>query len=35
MPEGVEGWVTGIDGLYAESSETAEGGEPPSILVES
>jgi putative drug exporter of the RND superfamily len=34
LPEGVEGYVTGIDGLYAESSETAEGGEPPSVLVE-
>src|ERR671910_1544666 len=34
VPEGVDGYVTGIDALYAESSETAEGGEPPSILVE-
>ncbi len=34
VPDGVEGWVTGIDGLYAESSETAEGSEPPSVLVE-
>ena len=34
VPEGVDGWVTGIDALYAESSETAEGGEPPSVLVE-
>jgi len=34
LPEGVNGYVTGIDGLYAESSETAEGGEPPSVLVE-
>ena len=34
VPNGVEGWVTGIDGLYAESSETAEGSEPPSVLVE-
>ena len=34
VPNGVEGWVTGIDGLYAESSETAEGSEPPSVFVE-
>ena len=34
LPKGVEGYVTGIDGLYAESSETAEGSEPPSVLVE-
>ena len=34
LPDGVDGWVTGIDALYAESSETAEGGEPPSVLVE-
>ncbi|MGZ8782998.1 MAG: MMPL family transporter, partial [Gaiellaceae bacterium] len=34
VPEGVEGYVTGIDALYAESSETADGGEPPSILIE-
>ena len=34
LPAGVDGWITGIDALYAESSETAEGGEPPSILVE-
>jgi len=34
VPEGVEGYVTGIDALYAESSETAEGSEPPSVLVE-
>jgi putative drug exporter of the RND superfamily len=34
VPEGVNGYVTGIDALYAESSETAEGGEPPSILIE-
>ena len=34
LPEGVDGYVTGIDALYAESSETAEGSEPPSVLVE-
>jgi putative drug exporter of the RND superfamily len=34
LPAGVEGYVTGIDALYAESSETGEGGEPPSVLVE-
>ena len=34
LPAGVEGYVTGIDALYAESSETAEGSEPPSVLVE-
>ena len=34
VPPGVDGYVTGIDALYAESSETAEGGEPPSVLVE-
>jgi putative drug exporter of the RND superfamily len=34
LPPGVEGYVTGIDALYAESSETAEGSEPPSVLVE-
>jgi RND superfamily putative drug exporter len=34
VPPGVDGWVTGVDALYAESSKTAEGGEPPSIFVE-
>ena len=34
LPEGVDGYVTGIDALYAESSETAEGTEPVSVLVE-
>ena len=34
VPNGVEGWVTGIDALYAESSETEAGSEPPSMLVE-
>ncbi|MBA2463001.1 MAG: MMPL family transporter, partial [Actinobacteria bacterium] len=34
LPEGVDGYVTGIDALYAESSETADGGEPVSVLVE-
>jgi RND superfamily putative drug exporter len=33
-PAGVEGYLSGIDGLYAESSETAAGSEPPSILIE-
>ena len=34
LPEGVEGWVTGIDGLYTEASRGEEGSEPPSVLVE-
>ncbi len=34
VPEGVEGWVTGIDALYAEASETTEGTAPPNVLVE-
>ena len=34
VPDGVDGYVTGIDALYAESSETAEGSEPPSVLIE-
>ena len=34
LPPGVDGYVTGIDALYAESSKTAEGSEPPSIFVE-
>ncbi len=34
LPEGVDGYVTGIDALYGESSETAEGTEPVSVLVE-
>ena len=34
LPEGVDGYVTGIDALYAEASEGDEGTEPPSILVE-
>jgi len=34
VPEGVDGYVSGIDSLYAESSETADGGEAPSVLVE-
>ncbi|MDX6439658.1 MAG: putative drug exporter of the superfamily [Gaiellaceae bacterium] len=34
VPEGVDGYVTGIDSLVAESSKTAGGGEPPSILFE-
>ncbi|HJV29347.1 MAG TPA: MMPL family transporter [Gaiellaceae bacterium] len=34
LPEGVDGYVTGIDALYAESSETGGETEPPSVLVE-
>jgi RND superfamily putative drug exporter len=34
-PPGVDGYVTGIDALYAEASETAEGTEPPSVLADS
>ena len=34
VPKGVDGYVTGIDSLVAESSKTAEGGEPPSIFIE-
>ena len=34
VPKGVDGYLTGIDSLYAESSKTAEGGEPPSIFIE-
>jgi len=34
LPEGVDGYVTGIDGLYAEASETADASEPPSVLIE-
>jgi len=34
VPAGVEGYVTGIDSLVAESSEGADGGEPPSVLAE-
>ncbi len=34
LPTGVEGYVSGIDALYAESSEAGEGAEPPSVLVE-
>src|SRR5688572_13993014 len=34
VPEGVDGYLGGIDGLYAEASETTEGTEPPSILIE-
>jgi putative drug exporter of the RND superfamily len=34
LPAGVDGYVTGFDALYAESSETADGGEAPSVLVE-
>ena len=34
VPEGVDGYVTGIDALYAEASETADETEPPSVLVE-
>ena len=34
LPDGVEGYVTGIDALYAEASEVEEGTEPPSVLAE-
>ena len=34
VPPGVDGYLSGIDGLYAEASETTEGTEPPSILIE-
>ncbi|MCP9485340.1 MAG: MMPL family transporter [Gaiellaceae bacterium MAG52_C11] len=34
LPEGVDGYVTGIDGLYTESSGAEGGGEEPSVLVE-
>ena len=34
LPQGVDGYVTGIDGLYAEASETTEGVEPPSVLAD-
>src|SRR5918995_2015076 len=33
-PAGVDSYVTGIDALYEEASSGEEGGEPPSILVE-
>jgi putative drug exporter of the RND superfamily len=33
-PAGVDVYVTGIDALYAESSETADGDEPVSVLLE-
>jgi len=34
LPAGVDGYLTGIDALYAESSETADASEPPSVLIE-
>ena len=34
LPSGVEGYVTGIDALYEESTETTEEAEEPSVLVE-
>ena len=34
LPDGVEGYVTGIDGLYAEASEGTEEEAAPSVLVE-
>ncbi|MBA2384622.1 MAG: MMPL family transporter, partial [Actinobacteria bacterium] len=34
LPSGVEGYVTGIDALYGEASESESGSEPPSVLVE-
>ncbi|HEX4929821.1 MAG TPA: MMPL family transporter, partial [Gaiellaceae bacterium] len=33
-PPGVEAYLTGIDPLYAEASETTEETEPPSVLIE-
>lgn len=34
LPAGIDGYVTGIDSLVAESSESADGGQPPSVLAE-
>jgi len=34
LPPGVDGYVSGIDALYAESSEGEGGSEPPSVLIE-
>jgi len=34
LPAGVDGYLTGIDALYAEASETGGETEPPSVLVE-
>ena len=34
LPAGVDGYVSGNDALYGESSETGEAGEGPSVLVE-
>ncbi|HUP32158.1 MAG TPA: MMPL family transporter [Gaiellaceae bacterium] len=34
LPTGVDGYVTGVDALYAEASETTEETEPPNVLVE-
>lgn len=34
LPAGVDGWVTGFDALYGESSESVDAAEAPSVLVE-
>src|SRR5215216_434488 len=34
LPAGVDGYITGVDALYAEASETTDESEPPSVLVE-
>ena len=34
LPDGVEGYVSGVDALYGEASEGESGSEPPSVLVE-
>ena len=34
LPDGVKGYVTGVDALYAEASETTDDTEAPSVLVE-
>jgi putative drug exporter of the RND superfamily len=34
LPAGVEGYVTGIDALYGEASETSDETQAPSVLVE-
>jgi putative drug exporter of the RND superfamily len=33
VPDGVDGYVTGVDALYSEASETTDETEPPSVLV--
>ena len=34
LPDGVTGYVSGVDALYGEASEGESGSEPPSVLVE-